>query len=311
MKKNVASQIVGVQMVNATTGAAFTSAVTVSVTLDGGTQATGTVGSGACTHEGNGYHTYTPSQAETNGDLLAYTFTGTGAIPVSVQIYTSFPQTVDHATNIANIQTRIPAALTGAGNIKADALALGGTTLTGRDIGASVLLSPGTGTGQIDLTAGVPKANATQFAGQTITAAAGVTLPGTVASPTNITAGVLTSVGSAGAIGTGGIIAASFAAGAIDASAIATDAIGSAELATSAVAEIVAAVWAQAMTELAAVPGVTDTVLNALQWVFLQSRNKITQTASTQLLRNNADGATIGSAAVSDDGTTFIRGVFS
>lgn len=35
-------------------------------------------------------------------------------------------------------------------------------------------------------------ANATQFAGQTITAAAGVTLPSSVASPTNITAGTMT-----------------------------------------------------------------------------------------------------------------------
>lgn len=36
--------------------------------------------------------------------------------------------------------------------------------------------------------------NATQFAGQTITAAAGVTLPSSVASPTNITAGTITTV---------------------------------------------------------------------------------------------------------------------
>lgn len=95
MKKNVASQVVGAQMINATTGAAFTGSVTVSVTGDAGTQATGSVGSGACTHEGNGYHTYAPAQAETNYDLVAFTFTGTGAVPVTVQIYTSFPQTGD------------------------------------------------------------------------------------------------------------------------------------------------------------------------------------------------------------------------
>lgn len=41
---------------------------------------------------------------------------------------------------------------------------------------------------------GVPAVNATQFAGQTITAAAGVTLPTSVASPTNITAGTMTTV---------------------------------------------------------------------------------------------------------------------
>jgi hypothetical protein len=95
MKKNVAGQKIGAQMVSATDGSAFTGAVTVFVTLDAGTQATGSVGSGACTHEGNGYHTYAPAQAETNGDLAAFTFTGTGAVPATLQVYTSFPQTGD------------------------------------------------------------------------------------------------------------------------------------------------------------------------------------------------------------------------
>lgn len=100
MKKNVSGQFVGAQMINATTGAAFTGSVTVSVTGNAGTQAPGSVGSGACTHEGNGYHTYAPAQAETNYDLVAFTFTGTGAVPVTVQIYTSFPQTGDNYARI-------------------------------------------------------------------------------------------------------------------------------------------------------------------------------------------------------------------
>jgi hypothetical protein len=73
----------------------------------------------------------------------------------------------------------------------------------------------------------------------------------------------------------------------------------------------VANVWAQAMTELSAVPGVTASVLSALQWVFLLSRNKITQTATTQLVRNDADSATVGTSTVGDDGTTFTRGEFT
>jgi hypothetical protein len=40
----------------------------------------------------------------------------------------------------------------------------------------------------------IPAVNTTQFAGQTVTAAAGVTLPSSVASPTNITAGTITTV---------------------------------------------------------------------------------------------------------------------
>ncbi len=95
MKKNVASQRIGAQMISATDGSAFTGAVTVYVTGDAGTQAVGSVGSGACTHEGNGYHTYAPAQTETNYDLVAFTFIGTGAVPATVQVFTAFPQTGD------------------------------------------------------------------------------------------------------------------------------------------------------------------------------------------------------------------------
>jgi len=88
VRKNVAGQVIGAQLVSASDGSAFTGSVTVAVTGDGGTQATGSVGSGACTHEGGGYHTYTPAQAETNYDLIAFTFSGSGAIPVTVQVFT-------------------------------------------------------------------------------------------------------------------------------------------------------------------------------------------------------------------------------
>lgn len=87
MLKNTASQVIGAQMVSAADGSAFTGSVTVYVTGNGGTQALGSVGSGACTHEGNGLHTYAPAQAETNYDHVAYTFIGSGAIPVTVQAY--------------------------------------------------------------------------------------------------------------------------------------------------------------------------------------------------------------------------------
>ncbi len=88
MKKNIASQKIGAQLVSATDGSAFTGSVTVYVTGDAGTQAVGSVSSGACTHEGNGYHTYAPAQAETNYDLVAFTFVGTGAVPATVQVFT-------------------------------------------------------------------------------------------------------------------------------------------------------------------------------------------------------------------------------
>lgn len=105
MKKNVASQVIGAQMVSASDGSAFTGSVTVAVTGDAGTQATGSVGAGACTHEGNGFHTYAPAQAETNYDHVAFTFTGTGAVPATVQVYTTFPQTGDAYAGQAGLAT--------------------------------------------------------------------------------------------------------------------------------------------------------------------------------------------------------------
>lgn len=86
LRKNIAGQVVGVSMIS-TAGATFTGSVTVYVTKDGGTQALGSVGSGACTHEGNGYHTYAPSQDETNADHVGFTFTGASAIPTSECYY--------------------------------------------------------------------------------------------------------------------------------------------------------------------------------------------------------------------------------
>lgn len=155
MKKNVASQVVGAQMVTAADGTAFTGSVTCYVTGDGGAQAIGSVGSGACTHEGNGFHTYAPAQAETNYNHVAFTFIGTGAIPATVQIYTTFPQTGDSFARLGapagasvsadvaavkaetasiqsdtnDIQTRLPAALVG-GRIDASVGAMAADTLT-------------------------------------------------------------------------------------------------------------------------------------------------------------------------------------
>lgn len=117
MKKNVGSQVVGAQLNSKTDGSAVTTGTTtVYVTGDGGTQATGSVGSGAATHEGQGFWTYVPAQAETNYDHVAFTFTNTNAVAATVQIYPSFPQTVDNATNISAIKTKtdfLPSATAG------------------------------------------------------------------------------------------------------------------------------------------------------------------------------------------------------
>lgn len=62
---------------------------------------------------------------------------------------------------------------TSTAQIGVNAVNLGGTAQTGRDLGASVLLSPGTGTGQLDITSGVVKANLVQILGTALTETAG------------------------------------------------------------------------------------------------------------------------------------------
>lgn len=59
------------------------------------------------------------------------------------------------------------------GDIIVNVKQINGTNQTARDIGASVLLSTGTGTGQLDFTSGVVKANVTQYGGSNGTFASG------------------------------------------------------------------------------------------------------------------------------------------
>jgi hypothetical protein len=136
MVKNTAGQKIGAQMVSATDGSAFTGAVTVAVTVDAGTQATGSVGSGACAHEGNGYHTYAPAQAETNGTLIAFTFTGTGAVPATVQVFTTGydPTAAQIPANV----TQISGDSTAADNLEAAADGTGYNLGGGSVVAASV-----------------------------------------------------------------------------------------------------------------------------------------------------------------------------
>ena len=93
---------------------------------------------------------------------------------------------------------------------------------------------------------------------------------------------------------TGQLDAGSLTAGTIDAAATAAD--------------FVDEFWDEAMTESAGIPAVTASFRDAFRWMFALSRNKITQTATTQALRNDADAANLATAAVSDDGTTATRG---
>ena len=186
MRANVASQWIGAQMVSATDGSAFTGSVTVYVTGNNGTQAAGGTGSGACTHEGGGYHSYVPTQAETNYTHIAFTFTGSGAIPVTIQVYTywdcnmvyykgnsvptadtsGYPKvTVKSGTGTGELNLS-------AGVVDANTTKWSGTAVAATDTAGypKVTIKSGTGTGELDITSGVVKANATSI-GSSSTAA--------------------------------------------------------------------------------------------------------------------------------------------
>lgn len=257
-----------------------------------------------------------------------------------------------------------------------------GTAQTARDIGASVLLSSGTGTGQLDFTSGVTKANATQWLSGTIPAVnvtgvpkvdvfdwlgagapantgdafarlgapVGVSISADIAEVEGETDTILTNTtgitftianqvdvnvvdwkGAAAPAMTGDAFARlgapTGASIAVDIQEIETetdtllagvtvttnnDKTGySLTGNTAQTGDVYNLLTVAAQTELAAVPASTATLTDMLKWLFLLARNKITQTSTTQLVRNNADGATVGTSTVSDDATTFTRGKFS
>lgn len=102
MKKNISGQFISAKMLTLADGTAYTGSVTVYVDIDGASQATG---AGTVTHKGNGVHEYEPTQAETNGDFISFSFVGTATIDPTIQVYTNTPQSADHTTAIADIPT--------------------------------------------------------------------------------------------------------------------------------------------------------------------------------------------------------------
>jgi len=63
-----------------------------------------------------------------------------------------------------------------------------------------------------------------------------------------------------------------------------------------------------AQSEPTSVPAANATPLQKIAWIAALARNKITQTSTTQTLRNDADSGDIATSTQSDDGTTHTRG---
>ncbi len=109
-----------------------------------------------------GYYTFDVSQTETNADFILVSAKSVTAnvvvIGAPAEIFTDPPNFSTFSID---------------GNGRVDVVKISGTTQTARDLGASVLLSAGTGTGQLDFTSGVVKSNVTQFGGTNATTSGG------------------------------------------------------------------------------------------------------------------------------------------
>ena len=108
---------------------------------------------------------------------------------------------------------------------------------------------------------------------------------------------------------------------------LATNAVNAAALASDAVAEIQSGlstltagdVNAQVVDVLVtdtygepgSVPGATSSLKDKIGWVFMLARNKRMTTATADKVRNDGDSADVGSATLSDDGSTFTRGEYA
>lgn len=73
-------------------------------------------------------------------------------------------------------------------------------------------------------------------------------------------------------------------------------------------AEVVDVLETDTHAESASVPAATSSLKDKITYMFTLNRNKMTQTATTTTLRNDADSANISTSTVSDDGTTFTKG---
>ena len=251
-----------------------------------------------------------------------------GSVTGAVGSVTGLTAATVHA-DLDDIQARLPAALTAGGNIKADALAWNGlttvalpatpTNITAGTITTVTNLTNAPTAGDLTATmktsvttaatAATPTAAAVTGAVGSVTGNVGGNVVGSVGSVTGAVGSVTGAVGSVtgavGSVAAGGITAASIATDAIDADALAADALAEIK------AQIVAALNTDTYAESAAVPAATATLVAKIAWLATLARNKITQTATTQLVRNDADGATVGTSTVSDDGTTTTRGKFA
>lgn len=192
-----------------------------------------------------------------------------------------------------------------------------GTAQTARDIGASVLLSNGTGTGQLKLAGGYVAMTWADIGAPTTA----VNLSGTTISTSQAVASVSGNVGgnvvgSIGSVATGGITTGSFAAGAIDAAAIATDAIGALEMSAAAAAEVASAVRTELAAELARIDVATSTRLASASYTAPPSAATVAGAVWDEAIAGHLTAGTTGeklnaAASAGDPWSTALPGAYS
>lgn len=263
-------------MIDASDGSAFTGSVTVYVTGNGGTQAAGSVGSGACTDENNGFYTYAPAQAETNYDHVAFTFIGTGAIPVTVQVYPHVAYATDAAlatvdTEVGDIKTKtdyLPSATAGAS---------GGLFIAGSNAGTTV-----------DFTG--------NLSGSVNSVTTGVTLADDAITASKYDESTAFPVKSAD---TGSTQIARKGAD--------SDTLETLSDALDAVYGAFGTIFLTAQDEPSGVPAANEHVLDKIGYLYMAMRNKLDVTATEKSFYDDA-GNVEWKKALSDDSTTYSEG---
>lgn len=218
------------------------------------------------------------SATEMTADLVTVIFrdaAGAEWNDVAVHIATGVRQMADLAYPATSGRSMVVDA---SGLVDANTVKVGptgaGTAQTARDVGASVLLSSGTGTGQLDFTSGVVKANLAQILGTALTETAGQiaaafkqffdvgTPTGTMKAITNVvTTTTATNVTTVNGLAAGVITATSIASDAI------TDAKVAADVTIASVTGSVGSVAAGVTLAASAVQAIWDALTSALTTV--------------------------------------------
>lgn len=76
-------------------------------------------------------------------------------------------------------------------------------------------------------------------------------------------------------------------------------------------AEVLDVLGTDTFAEPSGVPAATSSLKDKVGFIFAALRNKHQTTATTDVIRNDADSAAIGTAALAEDGTTFTRGEYA